>query len=188
MEFCLSYLDTCPMTHTSCCLRKDFNPYLAHRKAFPPLWWQPIPVLLPRKSRRQKGLVGYSPWGHNQSDTVEHTCRHTHTPCRLGGSFCWCCKRSGGPFHFLLFSPSWLLAHCCSQLPKNLSPSQHPSPPLPHLGDRNSRSQNTKHGYCVCLICQIWSNPRLPPRSLLNSRLLQQSARWPQISHRRINT
>ena len=25
--------------------------------------WQPTPVLLPRKSHGQRGLVGYSPWG-----------------------------------------------------------------------------------------------------------------------------
>ena len=31
--------------------------------------WQPIPVLLPRKSHGQRSLVGYSPWGHIESDT-----------------------------------------------------------------------------------------------------------------------
>ena len=33
--------------------------------------WQPTPVLLPRKSHRRRSLVGYSPWGHKESDTTE---------------------------------------------------------------------------------------------------------------------
>ena len=32
---------------------------------------QPTLVFLPGKSHRQRGLVGYSPWGHNESDTTE---------------------------------------------------------------------------------------------------------------------
>ena len=29
------------------------------------------PVLLPGKSRGQRSLVGYSPWGRKESDTIE---------------------------------------------------------------------------------------------------------------------
>ena len=32
--------------------------------------WQPTPVLLPGKSHGQRSLVGYSPWGHYESDTT----------------------------------------------------------------------------------------------------------------------
>ena len=39
--------------------------------------WQPTPVLLPGKFHGQRSLVCYSPWGHKESDTTEHT--HTHT-------------------------------------------------------------------------------------------------------------
>ena len=35
--------------------------------------WQPTPVFLPGWSHRQRSLVGYSPWGHKESDTTEHT-------------------------------------------------------------------------------------------------------------------
>ena len=35
--------------------------------------WQPSPVFLPGKFHGQKSLVGYSPWGHKESDTTEHT-------------------------------------------------------------------------------------------------------------------
>ena len=33
--------------------------------------WQPTPVLSPGKSHRQRNLVGYSPWGHKESDMNE---------------------------------------------------------------------------------------------------------------------
>ena len=33
--------------------------------------WQPTPVLLPGKSHGWRSLVGYSPWGHRESDTTE---------------------------------------------------------------------------------------------------------------------
>ena len=36
-----------------------------------PREWQSTPVLLPRESHGQKSLVGYSQWGHKESDTIE---------------------------------------------------------------------------------------------------------------------
>ena len=36
---------------------------------------QPIPVFLPGEFLGQWGLVGYSPWGHKESDTTECTSR-----------------------------------------------------------------------------------------------------------------
>ena len=33
--------------------------------------WQPTPVPLPGKSHGWRGLVGYSPWGHKESDMTE---------------------------------------------------------------------------------------------------------------------
>ena len=38
--------------------------------------WQSTPVFLPGESHGQRSLVGYSPWGCKESDTIEHT--HTH--------------------------------------------------------------------------------------------------------------
>jgi len=35
--------------------------------------WQTTPVFLPGESHRQRILVGYSPWGHKESDMTEHT-------------------------------------------------------------------------------------------------------------------
>ena len=36
---------------------------------------QPTPVLLPGESHGQRGLAGYSPWGHKESDKAEVTQR-----------------------------------------------------------------------------------------------------------------
>ena len=35
--------------------------------------WQPTPVFLPGTSHGQRSLVGYSPWGHKESDITEVT-------------------------------------------------------------------------------------------------------------------
>ena len=34
--------------------------------------WQPTPVFLPEKSLGERSLLGYSPWGHKESDKTEH--------------------------------------------------------------------------------------------------------------------
>ena len=41
--------------------------------------WQPTSVFLPGESHGQRSLVGYSPWGHKELDTTEHTLTHTNT-------------------------------------------------------------------------------------------------------------
>ena len=33
--------------------------------------WQPTPILLPGKFHGWKGLVGYRPWGHKESDMTK---------------------------------------------------------------------------------------------------------------------
>ena len=35
--------------------------------------WHPIPLFLLRQSHGQRSLAGYSPWGHRESHTTEHT-------------------------------------------------------------------------------------------------------------------
>ena len=41
--------------------------------------WQPSPVFLPGKSKGQRNLVGYSPWGHRFIHDWSYTHTHTHT-------------------------------------------------------------------------------------------------------------
>ena len=46
--------------------------------------WQPTTVLLPEKSHGQRSLVGYSPWGHKESDTTKwltFSLLHFHNEC-----------------------------------------------------------------------------------------------------------
>ena len=54
---------------SSCqCRRCEFNPWV--RKIPGRRIWQPTPVFLPGKSHGHSSLVGYSPWGHKESDTT----------------------------------------------------------------------------------------------------------------------
>ena len=45
--------------------------------AFNPFTWQPTPVFLPGKSQGWRSLVGYSPWGHKESDMTKWLTQHT---------------------------------------------------------------------------------------------------------------
>ena len=46
--------------------------------AFNAVEWQLTPVFFPGKFHGQRSLVGYSLWGHKESDTTEHL-----TPLRM---------------------------------------------------------------------------------------------------------
>ena len=48
--------------------RPRFNPWV--RKIPWRRKWQPTPVLFPGKFHGQRSLMGYSPWGHKESDTT----------------------------------------------------------------------------------------------------------------------
>ena len=43
--------------------------------------WHPTPLLLPGKSHGQRSLVGYSPWGREESDTTEQIHFHFLLSC-----------------------------------------------------------------------------------------------------------
>ena len=51
--------------------RRQFSPWVGK------IPWRrkrhPTPVFLPGKSHGQRGLVGYSPWGHKELDTTKVT-------------------------------------------------------------------------------------------------------------------
>ena len=51
------------------CRRSGYNSWV--RKIPWRRTWQPTPVWLPGESHGQRSLVGYSPWGHKESDTSE---------------------------------------------------------------------------------------------------------------------
>ena len=48
--------------------------------------WQPTPVFLPGESHGQRILVGYSPWGHKESDTTEAMAKNVQTTSQLHSS------------------------------------------------------------------------------------------------------
>ena len=82
------------------CRRLGFNPWVGkipwRRK------WQPTPVFLPGKSHEQRGLMGYSPWGHKELDRTEHTLLYYYSSVGKAQA----CGQAG-------FSScsSWALAH-----------------------------------------------------------------------------
>ena len=51
--------------------------------------WQPTLIFLPGKSHGQRSLVGYSPWGHKESDTTYHEHLSHIKPCVILGSIMW---------------------------------------------------------------------------------------------------
>ena len=56
------------------------------------LWrrvWQPTPVFLPGESHGQRRLMGYSPWGHKESDMTEHAHTHKHKISHVSKSWEW---------------------------------------------------------------------------------------------------
>ena len=64
------------LTRTMRCKRGRLDPKV--RKIPWSRKWQPTPVFLPEKFHGQKSLVGYSPWGHKESDmsewlSIQHT-------------------------------------------------------------------------------------------------------------------
>ena len=81
------------------CRRHRFNPWVRKipwRRA-----WQPLPVFLPGESHGQRSLVGYSPWGHKNSDKMEQlTLFHFHYSTRhcsrqlrchhIQSNYCYC--------------------------------------------------------------------------------------------------
>ena len=50
--------------------------------------WQPTPVLMPGKSHGPRSLIGYSSWGHKESDTTERL--HFHFRFQFSSVDRWC--------------------------------------------------------------------------------------------------
>ena len=69
--------------------------------------WQPTPVFSPGESHGQRSLVGYSPWGHKESDMTEQlstTHMNLVAPWHVGSS--WTRDRT-----HVSFTGRWILYH-----------------------------------------------------------------------------
>ena len=67
------------MLYCNCAAKYGYHLDFTHLHQ--PFWrrkWQPTPVFLPGDAHGQRSLVGYSSWGHKESDTTEQL-THTHT-------------------------------------------------------------------------------------------------------------
>ena len=68
---------------------------------------QPTPVFLLGKSHGQRNLVSYSPWGHKESDTIDHIHTNTHEFSYLESVDSLSCSTSSHIFSsFSSFQPS----------------------------------------------------------------------------------
>ena len=47
--------------------------------------WPPTAVFLPGESHGQRGLAGYSPWGHKESDMTERLSTAQHSMAQIPG-------------------------------------------------------------------------------------------------------
>ena len=72
--------------------------------------WQPTPVLLPGKSHGLRSLVGYSPWGHKESDTTERLHFLSVSKCILYDCF-----------YYFLTNKCWFVLHDPSHHSQTLS-------------------------------------------------------------------
>ena len=61
----------------------ETEPQSLHRKDFYRRKWQPTPVFFPGKSRGQRTLAGYSPWGYKELDMTDQL-THTNSTRRTG--------------------------------------------------------------------------------------------------------
>ena len=59
----------------------QFNVEKRYNSLFQRRQWHPTPVLLPGKSHEWRSLVGYSPWGLEESDTTERLHFHFSLSC-----------------------------------------------------------------------------------------------------------
>ena len=74
--------------------------------------WHPTPVLLPGKSHGRRSLVGYSPWGHQESDMTERLPFHFLLSCIGEGNgtpLQYSCPRDGGAWQAAVYgvAQSW---------------------------------------------------------------------------------
>ena len=67
------------------CRRPGFHPWIG-KTAWRREWWLPTPVFLPGEFHGQRSLVGYSPWGHEESDMTEWLHFHFLLSCTGEGN------------------------------------------------------------------------------------------------------
>ena len=103
------------------CKRCRFDPWI--RKISWRRAWQPPLVFLPGEPHGPRGLVGYIPWDHRESDATRwptHTHTHTHEFTTVSNHLC--------PWDL----QARILELVCQSLFQGILPTQGSNPGLPH--------------------------------------------------------
>ena len=109
--------------------------------------WQPTPVFLPRESHGWRSLVGYSPRGHKESDTIERLQSLTHSLMGFPGgpsgteSACQCRRHKRHGFNSLVGKIPW----------------RRTWQPMPVFLPGKSHGQKSLEGYSPWA-CRFWKN------------------------------
>ena len=116
--------------------------------------WQPTPVFLPGKSHGRRSLVGYSPWGREESDTTERLHFHFSLWCTGKGNGiplqCSCLEnpRDGGAW--------WAIVYGVAQSQSRLKRLSSSSSRLYYLNLRIWwKEVEIKHPLLTCFFCDI---------------------------------
>ena len=136
--------------------------------------WCPTPVFLPGKFHGQRSLVGYSPWGHKELGTIEHSTALLHWSCYLSQLIYSCFFKStsvskigflfGLVWELIIFSVSLRKDILSSrQWKTNTCSSSNVVSPLGHVFNEVlllpffTASLQPPGSPCCCRVLSVWS-------------------------------
>ena len=124
--------------------------------------WHPTPILWPGNSHGWRSLVGFSPWGCEESDTTEWLHFHFSLPCTGEGNGnplqCSCLEnpRDGGAWWAAVYG----VAQSWTQLKRLSSCSSHTSTWISHRHTRPLPLKSPSHlpSHSTLLVLFVWRN------------------------------
>ena len=135
--------------------------------------WQPTPVFLPGESHGQRSLLGYNPWSHKETDTIEHPCMDDNY--QLLSSWCFCsiyqfsplaqscptlcdpmdCKMPGFPVHHQFPEVAQTHVHQVGDAIPPSHPLLSPSPPALILAQHQGLFQGVSSSYQLAKVLEF---------------------------------
>ena len=119
---------------------------------------QATPVFLPGESHGQRGLVGYSPWGHTESNTMKQFSTHAHIHfSQSRPTLCdpTDCSTPGFPVHHRLLEPTQTHVHGVGDAIQPSHPLVSPSPPAFNLSQHHCLFQQVSSSHQVAKVLEF---------------------------------